>query len=241
MRFAVFAIILMGFPATQAVAGNCVEGLIPVGDGEIAYQERGNRCEGLLMQPFSSTGLRVVGFQRGASRFEQNDRLLTVRSPGSAEKRITVVSVKTGVNYRLDAVSRGLSFSFPLSVITNSAVSLRDRDIAATVCVAQCSGLAPTLVPAEVSSAASQSGRVAIFMRATVNLAKLKVRIVDASGSSVLFDRDLAEDLDVPAGQLVKVEPDMSKLTSGSADFEVQSVGRSLDLQDLVRYRLRFD
>lgn len=109
----------------------CRPEIKPASSNEVAYQLRGDRCEGLFAQKVSATGLRIVAFHEEPPEFNKTSLALNMRLAGGATpKTMSITSTRPKQFYRLDTVVEGELYSLPLDIINHPDVSVAPSTLA---------------------------------------------------------------------------------------------------------------
>lgn len=210
----------------------------------VAYQPRGNRCEGTYGKPMAATiNLRIVGFHLGYPDFDSRKdgaARITVR-PYQAAQRILVrvVSTRPKAYFQMDtsALSDDGRFIWPLDVVRQLREPLRPLEMAAWACVANCQGNRATLLPVHLSaSAADEKPQTAltVLVMAGVELSSLKATL--RRGGDIVF-----ENLPVGGRYLSPDTPiriPMDRVEAGEVVLSLTALTRS-GQQDYVEAVLR--
>lgn len=171
-----------------AGAQECALDVETKADGSVAYQARGDRCEGVYDQPAANRiNLRIAGFHRGAPVFDaQKDEAVRLavqpQEPGQ-EVLLQVVSTRRHDYYQMDTRAAGPdgTFTWPLDVARKLDNPLRPFHMAALACVADCAGGAsaqPTLLPVSVGPATAKGrAQLTVIAMADVELASLEATL----------------------------------------------------------------
>jgi hypothetical protein len=187
------AVILIALAAAgPAAAADCAQGVEPISDPEVlGYQDRGDRCEGLYVQPVATTGLRIVGFHSGQNDISGDTIGTYVHARSDGRKSLTVISTRKRQYYRMDTTFKGASFFYSLELTRHHELKISPGELVARVCVADCSTLRPTLVPARISSSQPKAAVPFVILQATKDLHRLRIEMTDPATGEVLFDRQL--------------------------------------------------
>ncbi len=230
---------IMMASASLAYGGEnvCRPEINPVSASELAYKQRGDRCEGLFAQKVSATGLRIVAFHKHPASYDETSLALNISlGDTSTPKSLTVTSLKPKQFYRMDAVSSGDVYSLPLDIVRHPNVKVAPADFAAVICAANCDTLLPRLIPASFSNNVSPNPYVALV--ADLEIFELHVVITDGSSAEVLFDKEMLGNRTWPAARPATF-PLRSYLDGReSVVFEITAVGRGNELIDNVSAHL---
>lgn len=176
-----------------AVMAACDPVLNPIADPEeLAYRDRGDRCEGLYVQNISTTGLKIIGYHSGQPKFAENALVLDVWAADTSTKWLQISSTRTRHYYRMDAEFAGTRFTFPLDLIRHPEIRLSPEEIAAVSCIAACDSLQPELIPTRLGYE-DAAGQPYVVLQARNDLHGLHIAISDARSGEKLFDRELLQ------------------------------------------------
>ena len=92
--------------AANAAAGNCDPGLQPAGAVEIAYAERGDRCEGVYAQEVAGGTLEIASLTVDSANYKFSREVpLLLRWPAidAAEVQLRASGLRRKLYYRMDA------------------------------------------------------------------------------------------------------------------------------------------
>ena len=183
-------VILAGYSVAQGA--ECKIGFTPItSPSALGYQDRGDRCEGLFVQPISTSGLRLVGYQWDVNNFENGASLIQVNTPSDGNKAVTIVSTRKRQYYRMDSSFRQRSFSFPHDLLSHPAIDLGSDELAVLACVDACDTLEPVLMPAIVATAPPAKPNPFIILQASSALQAMRIEISDRTSGKVLFDKQV--------------------------------------------------
>lgn len=215
----------------------CRPEINPVSASELAYKQRGDRCEGLFAQKVSATGLRIVAFHKHPASYDETSLALNILLGETlTQKSLTVTSLKPKQFYRMDAVSSGDVYSLPLDIVRHPDVKVAPTDFAAVICAANCDTLLPKLTPASFSNNVSPNPYVALV--ADLEIFELHVMIKDGNSAEVLFEKEMLGNRTWPAARPATF-PLRSYLDGReSVIFEITAVGRGNKLIDNVSAHL---
>ncbi|RWY72345.1 hypothetical protein EHI46_15515 [Rhizobium leguminosarum] len=227
---------------TIAGAAECDRSMLPIlSPADLAYQDRGDRCEGLYQQTVATTGLRILGFQRGASQISENDPGTYVYAEAKGRKQLVVESARRRQYYRMDATFDGNRFYYPLALTRRPELAIKSAELAARVCVRDCDGLLPVLVPARLAMTDAEAGEPFLLLQATEDLTYLQIEVT--GHGKEIAKRDLLgsmtwaswRPIEIPLGEFLQTGKD-SELT-----FKATARGRSISQLDSVSAVLRVE
>lgn len=165
---------------------------------ELAYQNRGDRCEGIYQQPVSTTGLRIVSFQANHMP-DTGDNGITISTTAPGPKKLTIESTGRRQYYRLDKTFEGNDYFYSFEIIDNELIRIDRKTIAAKLCLSDCHGLWPVLVPVVYGSGEMATYLPFITLQAMEGLTMMHVEIRAADDDRVLFNKNLLESANWPA------------------------------------------
>lgn len=121
-----------GAAATIAVQGNHCDPLLPVStENSFGYRLRGDRCEGIYIQPVSSTPLVIASFGRFVEP-ESNGAAGTVLvewAPDSGAVRLRAMSLRPRTYYRMDSRQGAGARSYAWRTDVRSALRLGAAEV----------------------------------------------------------------------------------------------------------------
>lgn len=221
-------------------AAECDRSILPIASPrELAYQNRGDRCEGLYQQPVATTGLRILGFFRGASEIREGDAMPYVFASYPGVKFLSVESIRRRQYYRMDASFDTDRFRYPFDLIRRPELAIDINDLALRLCVDACDGLLPVLVPTRLASENSFADRPYLVLRATEDLTYLRIEIIGQE-RAVLYDQNILASTNWDAWRPVEVPLRDFMKSSGDLLFRATAQGRSARQLDSVAAILRF-
>ena len=203
----------------------------------MAYQLRGDRCEGLFAQRVSATGLRIVAFHEEPPEFDDTSLVLNIRLDGGPiPKSISITSTRPKQFYRLDTVVKGELYSMPLDIINHPDVGVAPSDFAMIICRQDCDNLVPTLESASFSDSSEANPYVVLV--ADLELFELRISLKDGDTGESLFDQEMLGNRTWPAARpaVFPLKPFFEE--HETILFEVISIGRGNELIDSMSARL---
>lgn len=217
-----------------AHAETCDERLQPVlQPQELAYQDRGDRCEGIYQQPVSTTGLRIVSFQ--ANNLPDTAAAgVTVRANAAGRKKLTIESLGRRQYYRMDKFFEENEYFYSFEIINNNHVQIHRKDIAAKICLSDCNGLRPVLVPVIYGDADPLTHRPFVTLQAMEGLTMMHVEILARDDGRVLFDRDLLQTSNWPAWRPARIPLSEFFMQSPELELRVTARGHARDQTDAI-------
>ena len=240
MRSITFLFIcLLAFSETANAASSlCRPDVKPASTDELAYKERGDRCEGLFAQKVSATGLRIAAFHEHPAVFDENSLALNILSPGmSSSKTLTATSLRPKQYYRMDTAYVGANFSLTLDLVRHPQINIDPPELAAVICKEGCDSSLPTLVPASFAQNTPFNPYIALV--ANLELFELEISITDDETGEVLFDKEMLGSRTWPAARpaTFPLKPYLERRES--VIFKVIATGRGNKIIDSISARLR--
>lgn len=239
MRFGVILFVFLSLCVSSAIAGSqCKADIKPAAVDELAYKDRGDRCEGLFVQKVSATGLRIAAFHKNAVEFDANALALNVSTGNhSGNKEMSVTSLRPNQYYRMDASFSQGDFSLPLELLRHPAIDMKPHEIAAVICLKDCQGAVPTLMSASFGDEDKANPYVALV--ANLEIFELRVTIRDEATGSVLHDKEMLGSRTWPAGRPATFPLKPYFRDRDEVLIEIVAAGRGNDVIDSVSMRLR--
>ncbi|HKH59216.1 MAG TPA: hypothetical protein VKA49_00215 [Flavitalea sp.] len=110
----------------------CDPSLPGIKEGTLGYRDRGDRCEGLYINPVSSTTLFVASFTEYFENFDNTGNTILVewdKPPANKEIHLRAQGIRPRLYYRMDAYSSGANtfFAWPSGVL--SSLNIRRSDV----------------------------------------------------------------------------------------------------------------
>ena len=121
-----------GVAAAIAIQNNHCDPYLPVSkDAVFGYRARGDRCEGVYIQPVSSTPLVVASFGRfpRPDSYQPTGSVLVEWTPDTGDVRLRTMSLKPRMYYRMDSRQRASAGSFAWRTNVLAALRLTGSDI----------------------------------------------------------------------------------------------------------------
>lgn len=230
------SLLLLG--AGPAWAGPCNPDIKPASIDELAYKDRGDRCEGLFVQKVSATGLRVVAFHKSPAEFDDNALALNVSVGGHpGDKEMSVTSLRPNQYYRMDASFSQDNFSLPLELLRHPQIDIKPHELAAVICIRDCRSAVPTLAAASFADEWNANPYVALV--ANLEIFELRVTIRDEATGEVLHDKEMLGSRTWPAGRPATFPLKPYFRDRDEILLEIVAAGRGNELIDSVSMRLR--
>ena len=113
----------------------CDPALPGIKEGGLGYRDRGDRCEGLYINPVSSTTLFVASFTEQFENYDNTGNTLLIewdKPPVNKEVYLRAQGIKPRLYYRMDASKSGANtfFAWPAGVL--ATLNIRRNDIGVT-------------------------------------------------------------------------------------------------------------
>ena len=129
----VFFILSCGFGNLSRAQVPCDPALPAIKEGNLGYRDRGDRCEGLYINPVSSTTLFVASFTEHFENFDKAGNTLLIewdKPPASNDIHLRAQGIRPRLYYRMDAYRPGANtfFAWPSGVL--SSLNIRKNDVA---------------------------------------------------------------------------------------------------------------
>ena len=114
---------------------SCDPALPGIKEGGLGYRDRGDRCEGLYINPVSNTTLFVASFTEQFENFDNAGNTVLIEwdhPPANKEIQLRAQGIKPRLYYRMDASSSGSNsfFAWPAGVLTS--LNIKRNDIGVT-------------------------------------------------------------------------------------------------------------
>jgi hypothetical protein len=189
-------------------AAECDKIVNPIGGEKLKYQDRGDRCEGLFVQPVAASAhIKIVAFfDHTPALSEKIDNTISLVALGAtSESHISFRSVSARYRqyYRMDAKA-GPAGRFVWKTDIVNALHLATKELMVLACEDGCDLVEPHLLPilGLDGDPKATKNHVLIFTSA-VDLAKVFVKLTHISPSQTIEnDHDLLEGQILPAGGL---------------------------------------
>lgn len=241
VRSAEVALSLSCMVSASAVAAECDRRLQPiVQPPELAYRDRGDRCEGLYQQPVATTGLRILGFQ--VDRIANTGgKGIAIHVESTGRKKLTIESLRRRQYYRLDKAleDSARDYFYAFDLVNDPGIKLEPAEIAVRVCLERCDSLEPVLIPALIASAEPGTARQPfITLQATEDLTMMHIEIRTASGD-VLLSKDYLQDRKWPAWRPAELSLGAFFAKASELNFRVTARGPGRGQVDVVSATLR--
>ena len=115
--------------------GNCDPALPGIKEGGLGYRDRGDRCEGLYINPVSNTTLFVASFTEQFENYDNTGNTILIewdQPPANKEIHLRAQGIKPRLYYRMDAYKPGTTgfFAWPAGVVTS--LNIKRNDIGVT-------------------------------------------------------------------------------------------------------------
>ena len=115
--------------------GTCDPALPGIKDGGLGYRDRGDRCEGLYINPVSNTTLFVASFTEQFENYDNTGNTMLIewdQPPANREIHLRAQGIKPRLYYRMDTYKSGANtfFAWPAGIL--SSLNIRRNDIGVT-------------------------------------------------------------------------------------------------------------
>ncbi|MGZ5134019.1 MAG: hypothetical protein ACXWCG_02670 [Flavitalea sp.] len=136
-RLLAINILLFYFSSGSRLLGQaiCDPALPGIKEGTLGYRERGDRCEGLYINPVSNTTLFVASFIEHFENYDLNagNTLLIEwdHPPANKEIHLRAQGIKPRLYYRMDAYNSGTNtfYAWPSGILTSLNIKKNDIGI----------------------------------------------------------------------------------------------------------------
>src|SRR5687768_16977113 len=114
---------------------SCDPALPAIKEGGLGYRDRGDRCEGLYINPVSNTTLFVASFTQQFENYDNSGNTILIewdKPPTNKEIILRAQGIKPRLYYRMDASRSGTTtfFAWPSGVL--SSLNIKRNDIGVT-------------------------------------------------------------------------------------------------------------
>lgn len=212
---------LLYFSSQTAQAADCELSTDADSDSDVAYQDRGNRCEGFYRQNVTSrVNLRIVGYHANRVVIDTTDASWTVRlktHPGDEQEKpsLKVISLRPTDYFQMDTneLSDTGEFIWETDVLASLDHPPQPRHLAAVACRPSCAGDASErkmLYPVAfgiADDAELEDVRI-IMVMADVELTSLSASLVATDSDTPIFENRPVGGRFLPAkrAQRIKLE-----------------------------------
>lgn len=176
--FGILLLFLFFFSSIQTDA-QCDPALVTFDNSQVAYNKRGNRCEGTYTSTVSAPGLELVGLTIGKFIYDlKMDEILTITAPFTDEflnLRATGIPMKT--YYRMDAsLSAGEELKWPLKdVIFPKKLSANNIGLVGWTGKGNDKLFVPVLATPKINNSVTD-GKIWIVMRSSADVVQAQWR-----------------------------------------------------------------
>jgi hypothetical protein len=113
----------------------CDPALPGIKEGGLGYRDRGDRCEGLYINPVSNTTLFVASFTEQFENYDNTGNVILIewdKPPANQEIHLRAQGIKPRLYYRMDAYKTGTNtfFAWPAGVL--ASLNIKRNDIGVT-------------------------------------------------------------------------------------------------------------
>lgn len=176
---------LGGSSQAAAQSISCAKSIQPVADEALQYRLRGNRCEGLFMQPVAaSSHIRIIGYHERPPAFKpgSSSPIRVSVSGATTDKTILLHAVSTRFRqyYRMDARFQSSdSFLWDRTVLNQQQIALQPDELAMIACDAPCNETNLRLLPVSlVADVAAPPEAPQMVFISNVDVSKLSIHLV---------------------------------------------------------------
>lgn len=251
--FAIMVLCLCGIAAgalkavpakAQPDKDRCAVQGVPVDKSNyVAYQDRGDRCEGLFRQQVAASAqLTLLGVHTHEPAFSPGaNNALMITALGAKQPpalALRVLSSRPRQYYRLDAkLAPGGRFQWNCAILDNSAVRLAPTDVKALLCEPTCDSAEPRIFPASITDSRPPASQgVTLWLRAAVDLNQLFITLQGAPNQNTGFNNiDVLNKRLLPAGAAFSV---FAKLKSGTYALRATAVPDGKNAMDEIRAQI---
>ena len=240
MKYALLPACVYLFMVSAAFSDDslCRPEIKPASTTELAYKERGDRCEGLFAQKVSATGLRIAAFHKHPASYDDTTRALRISSSNlGLDKALSVTSLQPKQYYRMDTIYAGSNYSMNLDLVRHPDINISPTDFAAVICQKNCDTTVPTLIPASFIDDKAFNPYIALV--ANLELFELKISIRDGVTGELLFDKEILGSRTWPAGRPATFPLKPYLDGREGVIFDVVANGRGDKLIDSITARLQ--
>ncbi len=197
---ALLLLCLAGTQSNQALAADCQ---LPAGAAEasaLAYQDRGNRCEGIYRQKVSGrVNLRIVGYHANRVKIDNSSDEWVIQMQAHAEQAtqlplLQVVSLRANDYFQMDTTQLNEDgiFRWQTDLLSGLDYPPQARDLAALACSPSCSlreQSKQNLFPVSFGSEPYTSTEpvVLVYVMADVELQSLLATLTPLDSAEPLF------------------------------------------------------
>ena len=116
----------------------CDPALPGIKEGGLGYRDRGDRCEGLYINPVSNTTLFVASFTEQFENYDNTGTTILIewdQPPANKEIHLRGQGIKPRLYYRMDAYKSGTNtfFAWPAGILTSLNIKRNDIGITGKV------------------------------------------------------------------------------------------------------------
>jgi hypothetical protein len=113
----------------------CDPALPGIKEGGLGYRDRGDRCEGLYINPVSNTTLFVASFTEQFENYDNTGNTILIewsKPPSNHEIHLRAQGIRPRLYYRMDAYKPGTNsfFAWPAGIL--SSLNIKRNDIGVT-------------------------------------------------------------------------------------------------------------
>jgi len=203
---------------SPALSANCPKSIEPIQDQRLGYQDRKDRCEGLLVQPVAaSAGIKIIGFHRHIPEYvvpnpdkyvvPEKPILVSVAAASSSQALfVRAISVRHQLYYRMDTtVQSGEVFPWDRKIISDRKILLHPQELMIVACEGPCDKPEPHIFPVSITEDGRQpESRPAIVFSTALDVSHLNLTLTRVSDGKIVRNIDNLDILDgqiLPAGK----------------------------------------
>jgi hypothetical protein len=192
----------------------CPKSVLPIADEALKYKLRGDRCEGLFMQPVAAAShLEIIGYHEHAPAYverSKNPLKVSVTLPSVSDSRlfwqvnepadgpaqtgpIALRALAVRQKYRMDAeIHSGNTFLWDRNVLNMQQIDVLPRDMLILACEESCHRPKLRLLPVSVVADVPPPRQAPeLVFRAAVDLSKLYIQITKLPNGQTITDEVL--------------------------------------------------
>ena len=134
-RHSLVTLLLLFYFMPMFAQSPCDPALPGIKEGALGYRDRGDRCEGLYINPVSNTTMFVASFTEQFENYDNTGNTILIewdKPPADKEIHLRAQGIKPRLYYRMDASKSGTNtfFAWPVGVL--ATLNIRKNDIGVT-------------------------------------------------------------------------------------------------------------
>lgn len=189
-------LICLVFSAFSKAESFCNLSLDNIKNKAVGYRNRGNYCEGIYKEGYSSrSNIKLLGYHIAPVDFIKNlddTAKITVASPVGELVHTVLHDTVLNTFYRRDQLIRGGQVvDWSLDVIKHSKVDISANELIGIGCLPKCFGGADIYFPINISSS-GLGGKVddhRVYLELPLSSQEVRVRLVDQKTKQVVFSQ----------------------------------------------------